>query len=130
MDAVESADLIEAKGIVGNADQGRRRQVTIIEEEVWTEVMAEMGADLPPSSRRANLMVKGIRLHRTHGKTIQIGDCRIRIYNETAPCYQMDELLPGLQAALRPEWKGGAFGEVLNDSTINVGDPVSWVEES
>ena len=129
MDAADSADLIEAKGIVGNADQGRRRQVTIIEEEVWNDVMAEMGADLPPSSRRANLMVKGIRLHRTHGKTLQIGDVRIRIYNETAPCYQMDELLPGLQAALRPNWNGGAFGEVMNDGAIHVGDPVSLVEE-
>lgn len=126
MDAVAQAELIEGQGIVGNADQGRRRQVTIIEEEVWNDVMAELGGSLDPSSRRANLMVEGIRLARTHGKTLKIGDCKIRIYNETAPCYQMDELLPGLQTALRPDWRGGAFGEVMNDAEIHVGDAVTW----
>jgi len=38
----------------------------------------------------------------------------------------MEESLRGLQEALRPEWRGGAFGEVLDDGEIRVGDAISW----
>ena len=33
MDAAQAAELVAGRGIVGNADQGRRRQVTLLEEE-------------------------------------------------------------------------------------------------
>ena len=33
------------------------RTVTIIDEDIWTALMHELGANLPPSTRRANLMV-------------------------------------------------------------------------
>jgi hypothetical protein len=38
----------------------------------------------------------------------------------------MDEACPGLRAALRPDWGGGAFGEALDDGRIAVGDLVRW----
>jgi MOSC domain-containing protein YiiM len=115
------------RGLVGNANQGGKRQVTIIEQEKWLDVMAAMGADLDPSTRRANLMVSGIDLKETRGQILQIGACQIRIYGETKPCELMDSFLPGLQDALRGNWGGGAFGEVLNDSEIAVGDDVQWL---
>ena len=34
MDPVPSATLVAGQGIVGNADQGRKRQVTIIEQHL------------------------------------------------------------------------------------------------
>src|SRR5688500_10537204 len=37
MDRVATATLVAGRGLVGNADQGRRRQVTIIERERWDE---------------------------------------------------------------------------------------------
>ena len=128
MDSVESAEAEAGRGLAGNADRGGRRQVTIIEEEVWGELMEQFDAELPPLSRRANLMVEGIRLAHTQGKTLQVGECQIRIYNVTAPCRAMDDLIPGLQEAMRPDWRGGAFGEVINDSTLRVGDTVRWAE--
>ena len=39
----------------------------------------------------------------------------------------IEELLPGLKDAMYPEWRGGAFGEVLNNGTISVGDEVEWI---
>lgn len=59
MDPAEEATLVAGQGIVGNADQGRRRQVTIIEAEIWASLMATTGGNLGPSRRRANLMVQG-----------------------------------------------------------------------
>jgi MOSC domain-containing protein YiiM len=73
-------------------------------------------------------MVRGISLRDSRGRTLQIGACRIRIYGETKPCERMDEALPGLKAAMCDGWAGGAFGEVLDDGQIALGDPVSWVE--
>ncbi|HRW06888.1 MAG TPA: MOSC domain-containing protein [Caldilineaceae bacterium] len=128
MDRKESATLVANRGIVGNADQGRRRQVTIIAQERWAALMAEVGATLDPSARRANLMVSGVDLAHSRGKTLQIESVRIQIYNETRPCERMDEAHPGLQAAMKTAWGGGAFGIVLDDGEIHIGDPVQWVD--
>lgn len=124
MDAVDRAELIAARGIVGNAIQGGRRQVTIIEEEIWQNLMKELKVDLSPRVRRANLMVRGIALANTRGRVLRIGECRIRIFGETRPCERMDEALQGLREAMKPNWGGGAFGEVLNDGQISIGDEV------
>jgi len=126
MDAVSTAVLKAGRGLVDNANQGGRRQVTIMEEEVWSELMRQFNANLDPSTRRANLMVRGIRLAEQRGRVLRIGDGRIRIYGETKPCAHMDQALPGLQDAMHPNWRGGAFGEVLNDAAIAVGDAVWW----
>jgi MOSC domain-containing protein YiiM len=32
-----------------------------------------------------------------------------------------------LRLALGPEWRGGAFGEILEGGTIRVGDAVRWL---
>lgn len=128
MDAVEQGILKANKGLVGNANQGGKRQVTIIEKEVWENLMAVLGADLDPSARRANLMVSGLNLTDSRHKVLQIGNCRIRIYGETKPCELMDKAFPGLQVAMRDKWGGGAFGEVLDDGLITIGDTVSWVK--
>jgi len=127
MDANASATLVANQGIVGNADQGRKRQVTILSQERWAELMAETGANLEPSTRRANLLVSGIDLADSRGKTLQIGEVRIQLYNETRPCERMDEAFSGLRTAMESRWGGGAFGLVVNDGEIRVGDPVQWV---
>ena len=129
MDPTQGAELHAGRGIAGNADQGRKRQVTIIEREVWQRLMGELGADIDPAARRANLLVSGTSLTGTRGRVLRIGACRVRIAGETRPCERMDEALPGLRAAMGPAWGGGAFAEVLDDGTITVGDTVTWESE-
>jgi MOSC domain-containing protein YiiM len=129
MDAVDSATLVAGRGLQGNANQGGRRQVTIIAQERWQELMQQLNADISPSSRRANLMVKGILLENSRGRVLRVGSCRIRIFGETRPCERMDEAFEGLREAMKSHWGGGAFGEVLDDGEIRVGDVVSWEED-
>jgi MOSC domain-containing protein YiiM len=129
MDAAPSATLVAGRGISGNANQGGKRQVTIITSEAWDDTTRELGVQVPPHTRRANLLVSGVDLANTRGRVLRIGACRVRIYGETKPCWQMEEAQPGLQSALRPAWRGGAFGEVLDDGQVSVGDPVEWVDE-
>ena len=122
MDAAEAAELVAGRGIVGNANQGGKRQVTIIDEQAWQNAIAEIGKDVHPRMRRANVMLRGVDLVKSRGRILHIGACRIRIYGETRPCEQMEEAAPGLRAAMSPEWRGGAFGEVLEGGVIRVGD--------
>src|SRR5215475_4031196 len=124
MDAVECAMLKAQHGLIGNTDQGGRRQVTLLEHEVWQTLMVKIGATLPASIRRANLLLSGIRLVNSRKHVLGIGACRIRILGETKPCERMEAAWPGLQKAMYPDWAGGAFGEVLDDGTIAVGDIV------
>jgi MOSC domain-containing protein YiiM len=128
MDAVERAMLKAQQGLIGNTDQGGRRQVTLLEQEVWQALMAQVGATLPPSTRCANLLLSGIRLVKSRKRILSIGACRIRILGETKPCERMDEACPGLQKAMYADWAGGAFGEVHDDGAIAVGDIVRWLE--
>ncbi|HEX8255373.1 MAG TPA: MOSC domain-containing protein [Thermoanaerobaculia bacterium] len=127
MDPVLFAEAVVGRGLAGNANQGGKRQVTIIDEARWREAQEELDANVDPSTRRANLMLRGIDLEGQRGRSLRIGKCVVRIYNETRPCEQMEEAHPGLLDALKPRWRGGAFGEVIEGGMIQVGDVAEWV---
>ena len=129
MDARESATLIAGKGLEGSVGRSSRRQVTLIEREVWDALMRETGANAPPSTRRANLMVSGVPLFDTRKRILRIGDTRLEIAGETKPCERMEEAVPGLRAAMYRDWRGGAFAKVIAGGVIRVGDTVEWVQE-
>lgn len=122
MDAVPELELVAARGIVGNANQGGRRQVTIIALEAWQRMMHGLDATLDPATRRANLMLSGIELKKTRGQILEIGDARLEVWGETRPCERMEEALPGLKAAMSPDWNGGVFATILVGGVIRVGD--------
>ena len=126
MDAVAQAEMIAGKGLVGNANQGGRRQVSIIDAAVWERIMAEFGATIDPSARRANIMVRGLELANTRKRILLLDECRVRIFTETKPCERMDEVLPGLKVALYQNWAGGASGQVITGGTVRVGAVARW----
>ena len=120
---------VEDKGIEGDACFGRKlRQVTIIEREVFDDLKESLPG-VGPEMRRANVMVSGVRLAESGGKLLALGDVRIRIVAETKPCGRMEEARPGLQDALRPEWRGGAYGKVETGGEIAVGSTAGWADE-
>lgn len=124
MDPAERARVVAGKGIVGNANQGGKRQVTIVSSKHWTDVTAPLGATPDPRLRRANLLVSNIDFSDARGRILKIGNVRVRIYGETRPCEQMEDAVPGLKQAMSVAWGGGAHGEVLDDGEIAVGDAV------
>lgn len=127
MDPTDRATLVADQGLVGNANQGGTRQVTIIEQEVFDRLQKTLSSSVQPIMRRANLMVSGIRLQDSRFHTLRVGSCVIELRGETRPCEQMDEAHMGLRDALGPEWGGGAFGRVIQGGEIQVGDVV-WLE--
>jgi len=122
MDAVDEAQAVAGRGLVGNADQGGRRQITVIDEAAWRDAGAEAGAEVDPAKRRANVMVRGIPLADSREKLLRLGNCLIRILGETRPCERMEEAQPGLRQALRSNWRGGVFGEIVEGGTFRIGE--------
>ena len=112
---------------MGNADQGGRRQVTLIEREIWDSLMQELGGHVP-LARRANLLVSGLPLADSRGRPMRIGTCRLAVAGDTRPCERMDEALSELRAPMSPAWRGGVHAEVLDDGEIQVGAAVEWVD--
>jgi MOSC domain-containing protein YiiM len=127
MDWVDHAEAIAGRGLAGNTDRSRRRQITIIDEAAWAEAAAETGADVDPSKRRANVMLRGIPLANTRGKLLRLGSCLVRILGETRPCEQMEKAQPGLRNALSPNWRAGVFGEIVEGGSLRVGDSAELV---
>ncbi len=125
MDPVERARVVKGRGIVGNANQGGKRQVTIVSAKHWNDVTSPLPEAPDPQVRRANLLVSDIDFSNARGKTLTVGSVRVRIYGETRPCEQMEEAMPGLKGAMSAKWGGGAFGEILDDGEIAIGDPVN-----
>lgn len=126
MDPRHEVLFVAGRGIEGNTCRSSTRQVTIIAREQWDAMMRELGGSLDPAARRANIMVSGVDLAMSRGRVLRLGGVRVRIRGETRPCERMDEALAGLRTAMDPAWRGGAFGEVLDDGTVTVGDPVGW----
>jgi MOSC domain-containing protein YiiM len=126
MDSVEEATLVAGKGVAGSVDRSRRRQVTLLDSEAWAACMTELGVKKDPAFRRANILLSGVRLIDTRGRVLAVGDARLAIGGELTPCERMEEVTPGLQAALRPDWRGGVFAQVLVGGVIRVGDSVEW----
>ena len=129
MEAAERAVLVAGRGLAGNADQGGTRQVTLMNLQRWREVMDQVGGDLETGARRANLVIDGLELDESRGRTLRIGAARLLVHGETRPCVRMDDALPGLQRAMDERWGGGVFAEVIAGGDISAGDDVAWDQD-
>ena len=124
---MERASVRSNHGLVGNAERGGRRQVTVLSAEDWEAANAQAGSELDPSARRANILVTGLGdLVESTGQVLKVGGARIQVTGETRPCSLMDAAHQGLRAAMEVSWRGGVYGIVLNDADLAVGDEVSW----
>ena len=118
----------DVRGRVKPGGRGRR-QVTLIERADWDAALAEIGRDIPWQERRANLLVEDFDLPQTPGTRLRIGTVLLEITMECDPCHRMDAIADGLQAALRPDWRGGVCTRVIEGGTIRIGDNIR-IEES
>lgn len=106
-----------------------RRQVSVLSLPSWREACAELGADLPWTVRRANLLVDGLRFSAADvGRILRIGEVELELTVETDPCPRMDAQHAGLTAALTPDWRGGVCGRVRRAGRVRIGDAVGFAD--
>ena len=122
MQVIDSAQITVANGILGDfRGTQQERQITILSESAWRKACAEIDADLPWTTRRANLLVDEIEFDASYvGKTVRIGDVELMVTRETDPCSLMDAQHQGLTAALTPDWRGGICCKII------IGDQIEF----
>jgi len=123
MEACQHALVTPERGVEGDfRGKPGKRQVTVLSRESWARACAELGEDLPWMVRRANLFISGLEFMPAHvGSTLRFGDLVLQITRETDPCERMDQVRPGLRAALDPDWRGGVCCRVIAAGTITIG---------
>jgi MOSC domain-containing protein YiiM len=107
-----------------------KRRITVLAREAWDAALAELrdadGSEVRLSwtTRRANLLVEGVRLPRVRGGILRVGPVKLEVTYPTQPCRRMDEAYPGLLKALHPDWRGGVTCQILEGGDVRVGDEV------
>lgn len=125
MQEVTECRVLMARGLDSENRKPGKREVTLLSADAWTDVCRDLGAELPWLTRRANLLVEGMDLSETIARTLTIGEVGLLIHGESKPCAMMDKQHAGLRAALKPDSRGGVFGQVLAPGIIRVGDSVT-----
>jgi MOSC domain-containing protein YiiM len=126
METLNTVTVDEKTGLAGDIRGGAlKRQVTILSAEAWNSVCEELKTELPWTTRRANILVSGIKLPQESGYQIQIGEILLEVTRQTNPCERMDEQYLGLTNALMPDWRGGVCCSVVRGGNIMNGDKVT-----
>src|ERR1035437_7986199 len=134
LQAVESVEVVEGKGIAGDTryfgrlsrDTGQptRRQVTLIEREQIAEHAVALGLpSIAPGAVRSNIETSGINLIALLGRQIEIGEAVLRLYAPRDPCAKMDAICQGLRERMMNQ-RQGVLAEVLRPGTVRVGDGI------
>jgi len=128
--SVDSAVALTDKGLDGDHAVAGKRQVTILSREAWAQACRELGQEVDPGVRRANLLVEGVDLGDSIGKALRVGSVVIDVLGETRPCELMDDDgRVGLCEALRSDRRGGVYGQIRSGGDIKVGDPCAILSE-
>jgi MOSC domain-containing protein YiiM len=115
--ARREATALADRGIEGDrhALPGNRRSVLFMPLEVLDQF------HLRPGDVREQVTTRGVDLHALPvGARLHAGEAEFELMGPCAPCERMDELRPGLQAAL--EGRRGRFARVVTAGRFAVGD--------
>lgn len=109
----------------GSGGTDRKRQITLLSEELWEEVCQELHVPIPWRVRRANVLVSGLDFSAIPiGTKLRFGDDVIlEVTGITKPCNRMDEQHQGLKDALHGV-RGGFTCRVIQGGRLNIADTV------
>ncbi|WP_341924113.1 MOSC domain-containing protein [Nocardioides psychrotolerans] len=124
MRSVEQAEVVAARGIVGDRYEGaKHRQVSIQSLTAIGEASEVFGSPIDPALTRRNITVSAGEIPKAPGSLIRIGDLLLEVVRVAAPCKLLDDTIgPDAQVALRR--RGGSICRVLESGVVAVGDGV------
>ena len=129
MEELTAGIISPLTGLEGDARGAKypRRQITVLARGDWQAAIASLAdlagpGPLPWTTRRANLLIEGLRLPRAKGALIAIGPVILEVTGQTYPCQRMEAAHRGLLSALAPDWRGGVTCRVIAGGPIAIGD--------
>jgi MOSC domain-containing protein YiiM len=106
------------------------RQVLLIDTKILADITTQ-DIHLEPGMMGENMIIDGIGLMALPiGTQIEIGEVLLELTEVRNPCYQLDEMHPGLQNAVQSKIAGrehrnaGMMTEILRGGWVRPGDPV------
>jgi len=134
METRERIKVRQGGGLVGDhAGDDPDRLVTVLSKESWADACASLAPpadpenELPWLTRRANLLIEGLRLPRAAGALLRVGEAELEVTQQTYPCKRMEEARAGLLKALAQDWRGGVLCKVRRPGEIAIDDRVEIV---
>jgi MOSC domain-containing protein YiiM len=144
---VEAIKLVENLGIEGDYHAGEfvrhrylakkdptrpnNRQVLIIDKTILS-YLADQGIELQPGWIGENIIVDGISVMTLPlGTQLEIGESVLEISEVRNPCYQLDEMHPGVLKAVETSGPGpdhrnaGMLARVIQGGWVRPGDSVN-----
>ena len=124
----ERIEVIASKGIIGDRYfhdfNGDREQITLIESENIDYYNKTFNTNFEYIEFRRNIITKDIQLNDLVGKTILVGEIKLKVNDLCRPCKDLQNRLKKDNIIKEFLRRGGLRCEILSSGTINVGDKI------
>ena len=124
----ESIEVVASKGIVGDRYfhdfNGDREQITLIESENIDYYNNTFNTKFNYVEFRRNIITKNIKLNDLVGKTILVGNIKLKVNDLCRPCKDLQQRLGKSNIIKEFLRRGGLRCEILSSGTINVGGKI------
>ena len=124
----ESIEVVASKGIIGDRYfhdfNGDREQITLIESENIDYYNKTFNTSFKYLEFRRNIVTKNIKLNELVGKTIIVGEIKLKVNDLCRPCKNLQNRLGQNNIIKEFLKRGGLRCEILTSGFINVGDKI------
>ena len=124
----ETIEVVASKGIVGDRYfhdfNGDREQITLIESENIDYYNNTFNTKFTYLEFRRNIITKNIKLNDLVGKTIQVGEIKLKVNDLCRPCKDLQQRLGKSNIIKEFLRRGGLRCEILSSGNINIGDKI------
>ena len=125
----ESIEVVASKGILGDRYfhdfNGDREQITLIESENIDYYNNTFNTKFTYLEFRRNIVTKNIQLNDLVGKTITVGEIKLKVNDLCRPCKELQDRLGKGNIIKEFLRRGGLRCEILSSGTINIGDKIT-----
>ena len=125
----ETIEVVASKGIVGDRYfhdfNGDREQITLIESENIDYYNDTFNTKFTYLEFRRNIITKNIKLNDLVGKTIQVGEIKLKVNDLCRPCKDLQQRLGKSNIIKEFLRRGGLRCEILSSGKINIGDKIT-----
>ena len=125
----ETIEVVALKGIVGDRYfhdfNGDREQITLIESENIDYYNDTFNTKFTYLEFRRNIVTKNIKLNDLVGKTIQVGEIKLKVNDLCRPCKDLQQRLGKSNIIKEFLRRGGLRCEILSSGNIKIGDKIT-----